>query len=62
MDIQKLVQRDHSDSSFARIPAVGHDGCEQEHLEIMSQTAGEDLRLLSEDFMTYFHYQKTSKT
>lgn len=42
---QELVQRDQSDSPFARIPAVGHDGYEQEHLEIMSQTAGENLQL-----------------
>lgn len=52
---QELVQRDQSDSSFARIPAVGHDGYEQEHLEIMSQTAGEDLWLLSQGFMTDLH-------
>lgn len=60
---QELVQRDQSDSPFAGIPAVGHDGYEQEHLEIMSQTAGENLQLLSQDFMTYFHSQKeTPKT
>lgn len=61
MGTQELVQRDQSDSSFARIPGVGHDGYEQEHLEIMSQAAGEDLWLLSQDFMTYFHSQKTPK-
>lgn len=58
---QELVQRDQSDSPFARIPAVGHHGYEQEHLEIMSQTAGENLWLLSQDFMTYFYSQKNPK-
>jgi len=40
---QELVQRGQSDSPCAGVPAVGHDGYEQEHLEIMSQTAGENL-------------------
>lgn len=55
---QELVRRDQSDGPFARIPAAGHDGCEQEHLEIMSPTAGENLRLLSQGFTTYSHSQK----
>lgn len=29
--------------TFARIPAVDHDGYELEHLEIMSDIAGENL-------------------